>query len=373
MLEALAGRLQRAQRVDWLLLGPVVYLTVLSVIVLRSLSIAADEPDFNLLTQIIAICLGFVAMVVVARMPLFLWQKLAGWLWVLAVGSLGLLLAVGSSLQGSQRWLTIGGWQFQPSELAKLALVVVSSVLLAYGMRKSGFLSQVRAVVASIAAGGIIIGLIILQPDLGTAVVCLVLLVTLLFLSNVLRRTIIVLSLATAGTLPFLLPRLAEYQQDRITTFFNPSLDPLGRGYNVIQATIAIGSGGIFGRGLDGGTQSLLNFLPAKHTDFIFAVIAEKLGFLGALTVIVALCLLVVRCYFIAWSSDSRFGRLLAVGIGTLFLTQAVINIGMNIGVAPVTGLPLPFVSFGGTHIGISFVMIGLLLAVQQKSGMARR
>jgi len=178
------------------------------------------------------------------------------------------------------------------------------------------------------------------------------------------KLQILIITLAAAAFIPFATNLLQPYQQRRIETFLSPLSDPQGAGYNVVQSQIAVGSGGLFGRGLGSGSQSQLNFLPSQHTDFIFAVVAEKLGFLGALLVVALFTLVISRGILIAWRADDSFGMLLASGIVAMLFFHFMINIGMNLGVMPVTGIPLPFLSYGGTNLIISMGGIGLLLSI---------
>jgi rod shape determining protein RodA len=213
----------------------------------------------------------------------------------------------------------------------------------------------------------VLTGLVLAQPDLGTAALLVLVWLAQLLGSNLSRRTLLLLLGFILLAIPTTYPFLADYQKDRINSFLHPSLDTSGDGYNALQATIAIGSGGLLGKGLDAGTQSQLNFLPSQHTDFIFAVIGEKLGFAGAFLVVVAACLLLLQLAVLTWRAESDFVRLVGIGVVTVLAIQFFINMGMNLGLAPITGVPLPLISAGGTHLVIEGALIGMALGLFRK------
>jgi len=215
---------------------------------------------------------------------------------------------------------------------------------------------------------GLPVGVVLLQPDLGTAGVLVSTVLVVLLAARVPRRYWLMLLAATAVAAPLLVAHLKPYQRTRIETFLAPTTDPYGSGYNVLQSIIAVGNGGMFGQGIGHGTQSQLEFLPVAHTDFIFAGIAEATGLVGSVVVILLLAGLCMRAFLVGQRSPDRFGTYLAVGIGSLWLTQFSINIAMNLGLAPVTGIPLPFVSHGGSALVINCLALGLLESIARRT-----
>lgn len=262
---------------------------------------------------------------------------------------------------GAHRWIDLGFFNLQPSELAKLAVIVALSVVMkdrAFGQdRPIEYLLPFLVVACPLV-------FILKQPDLGTSLLFLPVLFTMLYVSGFKLKWI----LAIVGSLilmsPFLYHQLKGYQQQRILTFLNPDRDPLGAGYTIIQSKIAIGSGGFLGKGFMAGTQTQLHFLPERHTDFIFSVIGEEGGFLAAAFVIIAYWVIIHRGFVIASQCTNRFGRLLATGITALLATQAVVNISMTMGLLPVVGMPLFFVSYGGSSLIVSMFLIGILMNI---------
>lgn len=347
---------------DWFLFVAVVLLVVVGMATILSTTWGNADSMKILDKQIIAALLG-VSFVFI--LSIFNYQILANYAYIIYGVSLVLLVGVlifGSVIRGTQGWFNLGFFQFQPAEFAKIALLIV---LAKYFSSISGKPSRIQHIIVSGALTLIPIALIILQPDLGSALILGFLWILMLLTSGIKKEYVI--GLVVIGSLTVFLAWnfvLAPYQKGRIMSFLNPMSDPLGAGYHMIQSKIAIGSGQIFGRGLGHGTQSQLNFLPDQHTDFIFAVVAEELGFIGALLLVFLLAFLFYRIIRIAKKSRNEFGLMLALGSCFLFLSQMVINIGMNIGMLPVAGVPLPFVSYGGSALLASLIIIGVLESV---------
>jgi rod shape determining protein RodA len=289
----------------------------------------------------------------------------------IAIFFLLLVFLLGVVRLGAQRWLRIGWFNFQPSEFAKLALIVF---LARYFSRKSvddiflasGKFGLWRGLIIPFMFMAVPMGLIIEQPDLGSGLMVLLLFISILYVTNVKLRYIIILFAILVLPLPFMWHFLRDYQRERLLVFVNPNIDPLGAGYTIIQSKIAIGSGGLFGKGWLAGTQSQLHFLPESHTDFIFATFAEEWGFLGCAVLLVLYYILIREGFLIAQRTHDYFGRLLAMGICLMLSIQVFINISMNLGLAPVVGLPLPLVSYGGSSVFITFISLGILANINK-------
>jgi rod shape determining protein RodA len=284
-------------------------------------------------------------------------------------GLLGLVLVItplGGTVNGSHSWILLGGgFAFQPSEMAKPALILMLAMLLGQPVEGT---DRPRGldVLLSVVATAIPIGLVLLQPDLGTTMVFCVIMVGVLIFSGLRKRWIAAFTLTAVvgAVLVWALDVLKPYQVARFTAFVDPASDPRGVGYNSTQALIAIGSGELFGKGLFHGGQTMGRFVPEQHTDFIFTVAGEEFGFVGSLAVVLLLGVVLLRGIRIARQSQDRFGMMVASGIVCWLAFQTFINIGMTIGIMPITGLPLPFVSYGGTATFANMIAIGLLQAI---------
>jgi rod shape determining protein RodA len=276
---------------------------------------------------------------------------------------LSLLLGVavfGIVINGARRWLNVGVATIQPSELMKIALPLI---LAWYFNRHEASLRPRDYFVAAVLIG-VPFALIVRQPDLGTALLIGASGAYVLLLAGLSWKVILGLTVLLGASLPLIWSRMHDYQRDRIMTLIDPSTDPLGQGYHITQSTIAIGSGGLTGKGWLRGTQTHLDFLPERHTDFIFAVYSEEFGLIGNLVLLVLYLALFARGFIIASNASTLFGRLLAGAITLMFFTYAFVNMGMVSGILPVVGVPLPWVSFGGTALITLFVGLGLLMSV---------
>lgn len=348
---------------DNLLLAASTLLVVLGLIVLYSLGVKAKTVSNQLDTtrQIVYALIGFLLLVVAARNDYKILKNYSGALYVFMIATLLAVEFFGATRLGATRWIAIGPFQFQPSELAKLILVIV---LAKFYAQNFDFTDQARFLFKSLLYSLPAIFLVLVQPDLGTAIVLSSIWLVMTLATNVKKKYIIAMIAALIISIPIIIPNLKDYQKQRVETFLNPAADPSGTGYNVSQAIIAVGSGGIYGQGLGGGGQSQGNFLPSSHTDFIFAVLSEKLGFVGALVAIMLFVAVIARMIIDANSSLDRFGSLLCIGIATMFVVHVFVNIGMNLGIMPVTGIPLPFISAGGTSLMVSLFSVGLVESV---------
>ncbi|MCP5462320.1 MAG: rod shape-determining protein RodA [bacterium] len=272
-----------------------------------------------------------------------------------------LVLVLGSVRHGSQRWLQFGGVLIQPSEFAKLTFVLALARYVSKNlMQNRSFMFVLKPLLLTF----IPVILILQQPDLGTSLVFFPVFLSVIFVAGVNIRYLIKMSLVGITTMPFLWFCLRDYQKNRIRVFCDPNLDPTGLGYQAIQSKIAVGAGGLFGKGWLNGTQNQLNFLPKRHTDFIFSVISEEWGFLGVVLVLSLYFLLVVMGIYIASKSKDTYGKLLAVGISFMILSHVVINVGMTVGIMPITGLPLVFLSYGGSSMLTALISIAILESI---------
>ena len=276
----------------------------------------------------------------------------------------------GVNISGGRRWLDLGFINFQPSELSKIALILVLASVLD---KKSEFDSIIDLILPFLYFL-IPFSLIVVENDLGTALVLLAILIIMLYVAGVNKNFLYVffgggfltIIAVIASHLYFNtpLPFLKEYQLNRLVAFINPGIDPRGIGYNIIQSKIALGSGKLFGKGLFNGTQNQLNFLPEKHTDFIFSVIGEEFGFIGIFIIIALYVFLFWQLFKVVLEAKDNFGKLVVSGIIAMFFFHVVENIGMTMGVMPITGIPLPFISYGGTSMVVSLIAIGIVLNI---------
>jgi rod shape determining protein RodA len=348
---------------DWLLLAPAALLVIIGLIVIYSTSFKATglAVPTDAVHQLIFAVIGVIGLISIARLDYRGWGKVTTILYILMIISLIAVLVLGKSALGATRWINLGFFQFQPSEFAKLVMIVVLSKYFSDHYDQMDNPRHLLMSLVYVAIPGI---LVLAQPDLGTALVFGAIWFALAIISRVRWQYFGILLAVGLVAVPLIVPHLKPYQRARLEVFLNPTADPLHTGYNVVQSTIAVGSGQVFGRGLAAGSQSQLNFLPSQHTDFIFAVLGEKMGFIGGMLVIILFMALLLRALLIAHRSQDRFGTFLAAGVVTMLTFHVFINIGMNTGLLPVTGIPLPFISYGGTSLLVSMLAIGLLESI---------
>ncbi|MFD7511475.1 rod shape-determining protein RodA [Streptomyces sp. NPDC059853] len=364
-----------ARRLDWPLLGAALALSLLGATVVYSATrartdLTGDDPYFFLMRHLLNIGIGC------GLAALVVWlghSRLRDLVPVLYAGTLVLCLVVlsplGSNVNGSQSWIQLGGgFAFQPSELVKVSVILAMATLLAAGVEgDDSSVPDSPSVLRALGLVAIPSVLILATPDVGTTLVLAAIALGVLMSSGAARGWIV--GLVTAGVLlavaVWLLGVLDQYQINRFAAFANPALDPAGVGYNTNQARIAIGSGGLFGQGLFHGSQTLGQFVPEQHTDFIFTVVGEELGFVGGATVIALFGVIMWRGCVIAMKSPDVYGTIVAGGIVTWIAFQSFENMGMALGIMPVTGVPLPFLSYGGSSTFAIWIAIGLLLAIQ--------
>ncbi len=390
------------QELDWLLLLTVIGLTILGSLAIRSTELS---QDFNSWVQHLVI--GGIGLVLALAIARWRYDILTEWYWfIYAITNVTLLIVIfiGTTANGAQSWVTIGSFNVQPSEFAKVGMIITLAALL-----QERTASTLLAVFKALAITAVPWVLIMLQPDLGTGLVFGAITLGMLYWANANPGWLLLLvsPLVAAILYGVFLPAwfawvalmiyvgwrtlpwplygavfaatinliagglghvfwglLKDYQRDRLTLFLDPDKDPLGGGYHLIQSRIAIGAGGLWGRGLNHGTQTQLNFIPEQHTDFIFSAIGEELGFVGCLLVLVLFWLVCLRLVIIAQNSKDNFGSLLAIGVLSMIVFQVLVNIGMTIGLAPVTGIPLPWLSYGRSSLLTNFIAIGLVESV---------
>ncbi len=355
------------KRFDWVLAISVFLLLVLSLVALYSISLSKANPDFlNFKKQLIFIAVGLVAFFVMSVLD-YKWLKFYSFaIYGLAAALLISVLLFGHTIRGTKGWFGFGTFNFQPVEFAKLALIIF---LARYFSRGAHEIFNFKHIAVSGLYTFVLIGLVLLQPDFGSALVLFFLWFGMICLIGIKRSHLALLLALIAALLAsswFFV--FQDYQKERILSFFDASRDPLGRGYNITQSEIAVGSGEMFGRGIGFGPQSQLRFIPESQTDFIFAVLAEEMGFLGAVLVLGLWVIIFWRITKIARNARDDFSMFLAIGTAIVFVIQIFINIGMTVGVAPVAGISLPFLSYGGSALVINLAMLGVLESVVARS-----
>ena len=369
--EAAAGT---ARRLDWVLLVCVLVLGLIGSLLVWSATLPGDGGDPResidaLLRHLAHLGAALAACLILASIDYRTVRAYVPIAYAVSVIALVLVLTpLGAVINGSRGWIVVAGFQFQPSELAKVGLILVLATLLGEP-RDNETRPMTRDVLFCLLVMVIPLALVMLQPDLGTTLVLGAIFLGMLTLSGApVLWVVSMLAVGAAGAVAvWWLDFLEPYQMDRIATLMDPAADPQGSGYNSAQALIAVGSGGFDGTGLFQGEQTHGRFVPEQHTDFIFTVAGEELGFFGAALIIVLMGVVIWRILRIARGCDQPYPRLLCVGVAAWFGFQSLINIGMCLGVLPVTGLPLPFVSYGGTAIMANMLALGLVLGVNSR------
>lgn len=350
---------------DWVLL-----LTVLLLVAIGLANLYSATSNWEVGTPIYIKQMAWfgVGLVLMTLVCLFDYRHLEYFAWPIYAVGIALLVfvaAAGKTSMGATRWINLGFFNLQPSEVMKIALILI---LARYLTRRGHFHGHsFRELIAPFALIGLPVLLIMVQPDLGTAMLLVFIAFAVLLFLGIQRSTLIGLSLLGGILMWAGWFQLRPYQKARIRTFLDPESDPLGTGYHIIQSKIAVGSGGLFGKGFMAGTQSQLSFLPERHTDFAFSVFAEEWGFTGTFFLLLFYLLLVIWGIYIARRAGDRFGMLLAVGVVAMLFWHIVINLGMVIGLLPVVGVPLPLFSYGGTNMVTTMIGVGLLLNVSMR------
>jgi rod shape determining protein RodA len=333
------------------------------------------DPLYFVLRQIVYAVIGITLMFAIARIDYSRFRELRVGIYSAMIGAISLVLVFGAAARGSRRWIELPYFRFQPSELAKVLLVVSLAAFVIERTRRG---SDPRQTARLLGIGLVPALLVFFQPDLGTGIVLTVITLVILFLAGVRWTHFAAMAGIAALVVTFALvvapaagvPILKSYQTERLTSFLNPSDDPSDSSYQTNQSKIAIGAGGKTGRG-DQATQTELKFLPERHTDFIFAVIGERFGFLGAAFVLSLYALLVWRALRLLTLSKNLYGTLIAGGIAAMLMFQVLVNVGMNMGIMPVTGITLPLMSYGGSSVLVTFMAIGLLQSIHVQAQLA--
>ena len=351
--------MRRLKSIDWILYSFIILLLIFGLVVI--FSITYHTPKQNLASsQLIYAALGLGLLVLFTAIDYRTLSSASIILYIIGIALLILVLILGRSKLGSTRWIDFGFFNFQPSEIFKVILILTLSNFLA--KKEDIIVSDFLIYLGLIALPA---ALVLLEPDLGTALIYVIIGITLFIACRTREIYLLITALIGAILLPiFWFFVLRAYQRERILTFIDPSHDPFGSGYNVLQSTISVGSGGMLGRGLGHGPQSQLNFLPIAHTDFIFASLAEELGFIGAGFLLILFLALIMRIVNIAAGAKDALGRYLAFGVAAMVLFQVLINVGMNIGIMPVTGIPLPLISHGGSSLFSTMIALGIVGSV---------
>jgi rod shape determining protein RodA len=346
---------------DYWLTASALLLAGMGIILIHSATLLETGASVDVIKQTIFAGMGIA---ILAISPKLNYRWLGSLVWIIYGVAVALLLAVlfvGVAIGGSQRWFLVGPFSLQPSELAKLALIVVLAHYFSAGEHR---VKDIRYFALSLVITAVPAFLVFREPDLGTTLMFLGIWGAMVFMAGVPVRYLLggVIGLLAAVFLQLI--RIREYMWQRVTTFLDPTADPLGAGYNVLQAQISVGAGELWGRGLFQGSQTQLEYLRVQHKDFVFAVLAEELGFVGSMMVLVLFAVLLLRATWIATNALDKFGQNIAVGVTTLIFLQTFVNVGMIIGLLPVTGIPLPFLSYGGSALLSTFIAIGLLQSI---------
>lgn len=357
-----AKRSVMEKKTDWLLFFIVAGLSVFGIFVIYSATRTLNT-NTNVIVQSGAFIIGMVLLFLICRFDYEQFKNLVKPIYIFSVIMLIAVLLFGITGDwGARSWIRFGAIGIQPSEIAKVCFIITFSYHLS---KVEDSINKILVIFGLLLHLLVLVGLIMLQPDLGSTLVFIFMFVCMMFTAKISWKYIVPVLSAGVLSVPLIYKFvLSEFQQKRIQVFLNPDLDPLNRGYNVIQSKIAVGSGQLWGKGFLQGTQNQLGYLPTKYTDFIFSVVAEEFGFIGAVIVAAALFVIIWRCFKTAQRADNPFGKYICVGVAAMLLFHSFENMGMCIGLMPVTGIPLPFVSYGGTSMVTNLAAIGLVMSV---------
>lgn len=351
--------LQKVKKLNWLLISLILVLATLGFAMLYSAGGSSIRPW--LIRQLGFFCLFFPLMLLIAITKINAWFKYSYFFYIVALSLVVVVDIMGHNAMGATRWFRIGSLTVQPSEIMKLCTVMALARY--FQNTKAEDIGKIKTNAIPLAFIFIPAFFIFHQPDLGTAAILMATGISVLFLAGMRMWKFMLAGISALIAIPFIWHfALYDYQKQRILTFLSPDNDPLGSGYNIIQSKIAIGSGGLFGKGYLSGTQGQLNFLPEKQTDFIFTMLSEELGFIGSIFTIIIFCSIIAICTNIAKKTEHQYGRLLVMGVVNIFFIHMFINMGMVTGIIPVVGAPLPFVSYGGTIMASMMIGFGMVL-----------
>jgi rod shape determining protein RodA len=351
-------------KIDFLLLIAVFLLILIGLLNIYSIGLSNIETKMIFFNKQLAFALtGFLLLFAFTVLD---YRSLKSYYKIFLVVSVILLLAVvifGRSIRGASAWISLFGLRFQPVELVKISLIIFLAKYLSNTAKE--FYHSWSPILFSGAVSFVMIFLVLLQPDMGSAIILFIIWFGMIFFTNIDKKKVLIITLLIIITISFgWFGFLKDYQKERILTFLDPGADPLGVGYNLSQSVIAVGSGKLTGRGFGLGSQSQLNFLPEQRTDFIYAVVSEEFGFLGSALVIVIIGIFLYKIITIIRRSNDNFAVFLALGFLIMFFFQSMMNIAMNLGMAPVIGLPLPFISYGGSSMWTSLIAVGILESI---------
>jgi rod shape determining protein RodA len=349
---------------DWPLFGAALLLCAISLTEIYSSTMHLGA-DAYALKQLMWVCVGIVCMFIVASVDYHTISEHIPWLYLSALGVLIYVPLAARRIAGAKSWLELGPFSIQPSEIVKMVVVVALARYLAE-LHVNRYVSLSQVVKAGLICA-VPMGLILLQPDMGTALSYVPILAVGLFLRGVRPMVLVVLALIVVLVVPMSWYVLKDHQKDRILTFLYPDRDPQGSGYQVNQSRIAIGSGGFFGKGLFNGTQNQLGFLPTTHTDFIFSVVGEEMGFAGVVLTLGLLGFILFRSIYNAQTARDHLGLFIILGVVSIYFFHTFINVAMVIGFWPVIGIPLPFMSYGGSSVLTAFIGLGLVISVRSR------
>lgn len=357
-----------SKKLNRILLVTVLLLSIIGILMIYSATNNIEYSYFyhnSYLRQLFWILIGFIVMFIISKVNYVVWIEISYKLYFFALFLLVLLFIVGKSKFGGLRWFHLGPFSFQPSEFCKVVLILS---LTRFIVDNKGKIELIYGLLKTFLMIAIPLVLIVIQPDLGTALIFIPVCFFVLLVGGVRVKYLICSFLSLLILSPLFWHLLKDYQKRRLISFINPESDPLGSGYSIIQSKIAIGSGGIFGKGFLKGTQSQLNFLPEHHTDFIFSVIGEELGLIGVSIVLFLYYLFIMEGVKIAICAKDKAGKILATGVVFMFAIQIFVNIGMTLGLLPIVGIPLPFLSYGGSAFLFSMILVGILLNIHYLS-----
>lgn len=353
-----------ARNLDWCLIAFVTAVVCFSIVIIGSathMNTPGDDRYWYVGRQGMFAFFNIVVIFVSLAFDYRNLKHLAKPLYILNMVALLAVMVMGQTALGAQRWIQIGPLNLQPSEFSKVLMIVVIAAFLDKNQRT---INSPRTLLKLALLVGVPFALVLKQPDLGTALVFLAITLGMVFVTGISYKYLLGAAVAGIAAFPVIWHFMHGYQKMRLTVFLNPNIDPSGAGYHIIQSKIAIGSGMLFGKGLFHGTQSQLNFLPENHTDFIFAVVGEEFGFIGAAILLLLYFGILYRMLRIAGESRDSFGILLATGVFSMFLFHVLVNIGMTAGIMPVTGIPCPLMSYGVSSLTTNLLCIGILLNI---------